>query len=272
VPVLVTAAHRPIARRIAARLLEEGGEVRAFTDADVASLRAAGAFVASGTWDDVGLLEAALAEVHTVVHVGGGIAETDPSRIVREVEVVASAATGAGVRRLIALSLPGAGPRAEDPIRRAKGEAEEVLAAIPCPTIVVRASLIDTPGLRDVLATAGLSAEQRDISVAPVRAEDLIELVLALDRARARATEGHLVVAADGPVRMTIGAYLARVGVGPPGSQALVGRRLPSPERLRALADVLGGPWWTDDPVILDGWRFADRQPAPPGHADAAGG
>jgi len=30
------------------------------------------------------------------------------------------------------------------------------------------------------------------------------------------------------------------------------------------LQQVLAGPWWTDDPVILDGWSFADLSPIPP--------
>jgi hypothetical protein len=70
-PVLVTSAQHPLARRIALRLLEEGGEVRAYAHGAVADLRAAGAIVASGEVDDEGRLEAAMVQVHTVVHVGG---------------------------------------------------------------------------------------------------------------------------------------------------------------------------------------------------------
>src|SRR6056297_1074504 len=106
-PVLVTAAHHPLARRVAARILEEGGEVRVTADGDVGLLRAQGAFVASATPDDEGRLEAALADVHTLVHVGGGIRTADAGQLVADAEVVARAATGAGIRRLIALSLPG---------------------------------------------------------------------------------------------------------------------------------------------------------------------
>lgn len=266
-PVLVTAAHQPLARRIAARFLEEGGEVRAFADGDASALRAAGAFVAQGTADDEGRLEAALAHVHTVVHVGGGVLTSSPARVVRDAEVVATAAANAGVRRVIALSLPGASAAAQDPLRRAKAAAEQALAVAPCPTVVVRASLVDTRAIRDVLATAGLPPEVLETSVAPVRVADLIELVVAFDRARSRADEGHLVVAADGPTRTTLAGYLERVGVEPPGRGSLVGRRLVAEDRRGHLAAVLSGPWTTDPDteIALDGWSFADVAPGTPG-------
>lgn len=264
-PVLVTAAHQPLARRLAARLLEEGGEVRVFSAGDVASLRAAGAFVASGTRDDEGRLEAALAQVHTVVHVGGGIASPDPDQLVRDAEVLARAATGARIERLVMLSLPGADPEADDPLRAAKGRVEAILAAVPCPTITLRVGLVDTPFLRDALATSGLGPELLDTEVAPVRAGDVAELVVAFDRARSRSTEGHLVVAADGPQRMSLAGYLDRVAVDRPGRGSMVGRRLPAAAVTARLESALGGPWRSTDPAIVDGWSFAGLEPRPPG-------
>jgi uncharacterized protein YbjT (DUF2867 family) len=269
VPVLVTAAHRPLARRIATRLLAEGGEVRVLAWGDVSSLRAAGAIVATGTVDDEGRLEAALAEVHTVVHVGGGLLTRDPRRLVADAEVVARAAENAGVRRIVALSLPGADTEAAEPLRRAKGEIEARFAAAAPPSVVIRASLVDTPATRDALATSGLGGELADVEVAPVRANDLVELVVAFDSARGRATRGHLVAAADGPVRIPLGAYLERAGVGSPGGGTLVGRRFADPARTPLLREALrGGPWWTDDPAVLDGWRFAELEPGAPGPVD----
>jgi uncharacterized protein YbjT (DUF2867 family) len=261
-PVLVTAAHQPLARRIATRLLDEGGEVRVVADGDVTALRAAGAFVATATSDDEGRLEAALAQVHTVVHVGGGLLTRDPGRIVVAAETLARAATGAGVARIITVSLPGAHPAADDPIRRAKARAEQVLAAVPCPTVVVRAGLVDGPALRDALVTAGLSTEVLATEVAPVRATDLIELIAAFDRARSSSPDGHLVVAADGPHRLSIAGYLDRVGA---GRISRVGRRLPDPAVVDRLAAVLTGPWRDDGPGRVDGWDFADHQPEVPG-------
>lgn len=264
-PVLVTAAHQPLARRLAARFLEEGGEVRVFTSGEVASLRAAGAFVATGTRDDEGRLEAALEQVHTVVHVGGGIASPDPDQLVRDAEVLARAATGAQVERLVMLSLPGADPDADEPLRAAKGRVEAVLSAVPCPTIAVRVGLVDTPFLRDALVTSGLDRDLLDTEVAPVRAGDLAELVVAFDRARSRSAEGHLVVSADGPQRMSLAGYLDRVAVGRPGRGSMVGRQLPTAAATERLVALLHGPWWSTEPGIVDGWAFAGLEPGVPG-------
>jgi uncharacterized protein YbjT (DUF2867 family) len=264
-PVLVTAAHQPLARRLAARLIEEGGEVRVFTSGEVGALRAAGAFVATGTRDDEGRLEAALAQVHTVVHVGGGIATSDPQQLVRDAEVLARAATGAEVRRIVMLSLPGADPGAREPLRAAKGQVEAVLAAVPCPTIALRIGLVDTPLIRDALVTSGLGPDLLDTEVAPVRAADVAELVVAFDRARSRSEEGHVVVAADGPQRMSLAGYLDRVAVDRPGRGSMVGRRLPDRAAVERLTSALDGPWWSTDPTLVDGWSFAGFEPGVPG-------
>jgi len=270
-PVLVTAAHHPLARRVAARILEEGGEVRVTADGDVGLLRAQGAFVASATPDDEGRLEAALADVHTLVHVGGGIRTADAGQLVADAEVVARAATGAGIRRLIALSLPGAEADAGDPLRRAKAEVERLVADVPCQTIVVRVGLLDTPWLRDALLTAGLAPELLATPVRPVRVDDLLELVAAFDRARASAPEGHLQVAADGPVARSVAGYLDRVTGSSAGRGSRLGRRLPDAGAVERLVAVLDGPWDQDDEVasgrLLDGWSFAEVEPAEPGPA-----
>ncbi|MFA9444975.1 SDR family oxidoreductase [Egicoccus sp. AB-alg6-2] len=265
-PVLVTGAHRPLARRIALRLLEEGGEVRAYGDGDTAVLRSAGAFVATGTTDDEGRLESALADVHTVVHVGGGLLGRDAEADVAAAEVLVTAATNAGVARLVVLSLPGASADAEDPYRRARGRIEELVAAAAPPSVVIRTSLVDTPAMRDALATAGFGPTVLDTEVAPVDPGDLVELVVAFDRARSRSERGHLLVAADGPVRLSIGDWLGRLGVARPGRGSLLGRRLTDPEQSPLLADALAtGPWYSDGPGVLDGWEFAGFHPSPPG-------
>jgi uncharacterized protein YbjT (DUF2867 family) len=265
-PVLVTAAHRPLARRIALRLLEEGGEVRAYARGDVSHLRAGGAIVASGEVDDEGRLEAAMAEVHTVVHVGGGLLTSAPRQLELEAATVAVAASNAGVQRLIGLSLPGAASDAPDPLRRSKAAEEARLADAEPPSVVLRASLVDTPALRDALATAGLGPELlRTVEVAPVRVDDLVELVVAFDRARSRSRHGHLVVSADGPTRMSLQAYLDRVGVARPGRGGLVGRRLTDDIRAPLLRGALAaGPWITEDAVVVDGWEFAGLHPLAP--------
>lgn len=265
-PVLVTGAHRHLQRTVALRLLAEGGEVRGYGSGATATLRAAGAFVATGTADDEGRLEAAMEQVHTVVHVGRGLLAQAPADDVAEARVLTTAATNAGVRRLIVLSVAGADPDADDEFRRAKGEVEALVAAAAPPSIVVRTSLVDTPAIRDALATSGLPARAFDVEVAPVAVADLAELVTAFDRARSRSDRGHLVVAADGPVRLAVGDWLERVGVGRPGRGSMLGRRLADPARSPHLgAALLAGPWVSAPGAdVLDGWGFAGLHPAPP--------
>ncbi|MCC5949355.1 MAG: NAD(P)H-binding protein [Nitriliruptoraceae bacterium] len=264
-PVLVTAAHEPLARRFATRLLEEGGEVRVSADGDVGSLRAGGAFVVQATIDDEGRLEAALEQVHTVVHVGGGLFTSEPGRIVVAAETLARAATGAGVKRIITLSLPGARHDAADPVRRAKARAEALIAEVACPTVVLRCGPVDTPRFRDALVTGGLDPEVLETEVAPVRVDDLAELVVAFDRARSSSREGHLVVRADGPQRRSLAGYLDTVVDRSGGTPSRVGRRLADPVVSERLASVLAGPWIDDDPALLDGWTFAELTPTAPG-------
>lgn len=260
-PVLITGAHRPLARRIAAALLEEGGEVRVHSDGDVASLRAGGAIVASGTADDEGHLESALAQVHTAVHVGRGVLAPSADTLVEEAATLVRAASGAGVRRLIALSVVGASPAASDPLRAAAGEVEALLAAAPVPTVVLRLSLVDTPAIRDALATAGLSPEELDRPVAPVRPSDVVALAVAFDRLRSSARAGHAVFTAEGPARLTLGDHLERVGVARPGRGSLVGRRALDPRRVPMLLPSLGGPWVDDGSDLPDAWSFTGTTP-----------
>jgi hypothetical protein len=271
-PVLVTAADRPLARRLVHRMLEEGGEVRAYGDGVGSAVRAAGAFVAEGAPDDLGRLEAAMIDVHTVVHLAADVLARDASELIAAAEVVTRAATGAQVRRLIITSVPGASADTTDPLRRAAHAIEMAAAAAGPPSIVLRHSLVDTPALRDALSTVGLTDEERSQVVAPVRVEDLLELVVAFDRARSSAPVGHLVVAADGPERLPVARYLERVGVSRPGSGGLVGRRLVADAEVPLLRPALtAGPWWSDGPAVLDGWGFAGIVPGVPGPASRAG-
>jgi uncharacterized protein YbjT (DUF2867 family) len=259
-PVLVTSAQRSLPRRLARRLLDEGGEVRAYAHGDATSLRAAGAMVATGEVDDEGRLEAAMEQVHTVVHVGGGLLSADLDALVRDAEVVATAAANAGVRRLIALSMPGADPDAADPLRRAKGRVEECFAQAAPPSIVLRPSWVDTDAAADAVLAGGLLADAEEVEVAPVRTDDLLELVVGFDRARSSATAGHLVVAANGPERHRLADHLRRRD---PAHRSLVGRRLPDPAVLATLRTALAGPWTTTEATVVDGWAFADVVPRP---------
>jgi uncharacterized protein YbjT (DUF2867 family) len=264
VPALVTGAHRPLARRIASALLAAGGEVRVHGRGDVSLLRAAGAIAAPGDGDDEGHLEASLEQVHTAVHVGRGVLAPAPEVLVAEALTLARAAAGAGVKRVIALSVPGAAPDASDPLRAAMGEVERILAAGPVPSVVVRTSLVDTPAMRDGLATAGVSDEARATRVDPVRPDDVVDLVAAFDDLRSSAPRGHVTFTADGPTPLTVAGYLDRVGVARVGTGSLVGRRVLDPSRVPMLLPSLAIPWIaTDDghAGLPDAWSFTGLTP-----------
>jgi hypothetical protein len=260
-PVLVHAAHRQPARALARRLLEDGGQIRATADGGVALLRAEGIFTAACEPDDEGTLEAALTRVHTLVVMLGGLGHAGSDGTLREGLAAARAAEGAEVQRAVLVTLAGAGSDASDALRRAHGEVAAAFAALPLPSIEVRTGLVDTAAAVDLLLGAGLPSEDRARVIAPVPLHDLVELLVAIDHARSRASEGHLVVAADGLVRRSIDEHLALSSAsrGHDGATGrLTGRRIPSPAARDALLAALGGPWWTDDPAIPDAWTLFD--------------
>lgn len=261
-PVLVTAADSTLGVLAVRRLLAEGGEVRAYCrgSGPVAELRAAGAIVAVGDLDDEGRLEAAMAQVHTVLHLAGGLLSPSAEQVAFEADVVTTAAVQAGVRRLICLSLPGADPAADEPLRRAKGMAEAALRSAAVPTVVVRTSLVDGPRLRDALAGRDLDEATLARQVAPVRADDLVELLAQLDAVRSEAHEGHVVFAANGPVRVTLGDYLDAVG------RSRVGRTYRPTDRDPLLPAALDGPWLSElSGTVFDAWDFAGVRARPIG-------
>jgi uncharacterized protein YbjT (DUF2867 family) len=261
-PVLVHAAHRPLARALARRLLAEGGQVRATASDGVSLLRAEGVFTAACDPDDEGTLEAALTQVHTLVVLLGGLGRPAVDALRREGLAAARAAGGAGVERAVVVTLAGADRAADDDLRRAHGEVAAAFAALELPSVEVRTGLVDTPAATDLLLAAGLPSELRARHVAPVAPADLVELVVAIDRARGRATSGHLIVAADGPVRRTIAEHLVLASAGEQdggaGRARLTGRRVPSPAARDALVATLDGPWWTEDVAVPDAWTLFD--------------
>lgn len=270
-PVLVVAAGRTLAGRLALRLLDEGGQVRAVTRTRVGELRAAGVHVAVADPDDVGRIEAAATQVHTVVHLVGGLdADADAAaaeRVVAESSAVVRAAEGAEVRRLVLVTMAGAAPEAADVLRRAHARAEAAAEAAAPPSIVVRAPLVDTPALRARLRVLGPEADLAAHAVPVLAPDDLVELVVALDRARSTAASGHLVLAATAARTMTLGELAA--------GGTRVGSRLASPAARTALMAALTGPWQEPDPTVPDAWRLLGIAPpatAGPGRTDPTGG
>lgn len=262
--MLLTRPSAAVATAAAAALLDDGAQVRLFGPSAPASLRARGAFVASGDHDDVGLLEAALAQVHTLVHVGSGLLVDDPARIHGEGVAVVDAAVRARVERIVLLSLPGASVSADEPLRRAAGALEAHARSVDVPTVVVRPSLVDTEALRD--AVAFLPTTPDEIVVAPLRVEDLAAGLLEIDRARSEASSGHVVFRADGPEPLTLDQWLRRTGVRGDGDADLVGRTY-RPGGSSTLRAALAGPWTDpDDDRTADLWSFASLTPRPLAH------
>jgi uncharacterized protein YbjT (DUF2867 family) len=259
-PVLVHAAHRPLGRALTRRLREEGGQVRATASSAVGLLRAEGVHTAACDPDDEGVLEAALTQVHTLVVLLGGIGQGDVTSVRTEGFAAARAAAGAGIERAVLVDVVGADVDASDELRRVHGEVAAAFAELPLPSVELRTGLVDTPALRDLLVTAGLPEDLRARQVAPVVPAALIELIVAVDAARSSASAGHLVLAADGTRRRPLADMLAE----PVGGSRLTGRRVPSPAAREALLARLEGPWWNDDPAVLDGWALFGVDPEGP--------
>lgn len=267
-PVLVTVAEPTLGAALLGRLAGLGGEVRAFCaeEAPVAAFRQLGVICASGSLLDEGHLETAMEQVHTVVHVVAGPLHHDTAQIVEETATVVSAAIGAQVRRILALSVAGAG-EARDPLRQAAGEAEQLVREAPCQSVVVRLSLLDTPELRHALARTPLPREALAIPVAPLRPEDVAALIAWFDDRRDLA--GGL-FAADGATAEPLRDYLRRVEVTPlslPGTGHALKRRagwmagrlrssLPAP----LLAESLSAPW-TSGASVPDAWAVSGIRP-----------
>jgi len=262
-PVLVHAAHRPLGRALARRLIAEGGQVRATASAAVSLLRAEGVHTAACDPDDEGVLEAALTQVHTLVVLLGGLGVADAASVRAEGLAAARAAEGAGIDRAVLVTMVGADADASDDLRRVHAEVADAFAALPTPSVELRTGLVDTPALRDLLVTAGLPDRLRDRLVAPVGPAELVELIVAIDGARGSAAEGHLVLAADGPCRVPLSALLRTSPQDGRPRARLTGRRVASAAAREALLARLEGPWSNDDPGIPDGWRLLGVAAAP---------
>lgn len=264
-PVLVTKPDTTLGRAIVRGVAETGGQVRAFggPDAPVAELRQLGAVVASGSLLDEGHLETAMEQVHTVVHLGVHPLAASGDLVVEEAATVLSAAVGAGIRRLLVLSLAGASDGADDEVRRAAAEVEVLAHDGPFPATAVRASLVDSPELREATARVPLPAAALENPVAPVRPADLAALFLWLDDQRDLVGGTFEVLAAEGPDVVPLRDHLRHVGITP---MSTVGRMV---ERLRpgssgsVLAEVLAGPWLSGGGVA-DGWLRAGIAPSAP--------
>lgn len=254
-PVLVTDAHTSIGARIVSRILEEGGEVRAFGAGVDGSLRAQGAIVANADADDEGRLEAALEQVHTVIHPGPGLIGSVAVPADIAATTLATAAENAGVQRVIALSILSAGTG--DPYRQAKGRVEETLAAAAVPTVVVRTALVATDDVLVPLRTLPEDAHERDLTHAPLHDRDLLDVLAGLDDLRSTVQAGHVVFHAAGPQQLPLGEWLDAIVAAPqlegPGRVGAVYRPVESePLLAAALATDAWVPQKGDGPDVFE--------------------
>lgn len=220
-PVLITGATGTVGRALTGRLLEEGGQVRAYVRRDDAALRAAGVHTAVGAADDVPRLESALTRVHTIVHLVGGLFPEPGSSydlLNRDtVEAAVIAARAAEVRRFVFLSFPGADPDSSNEFLAAKGRAEQhILAAglehaiFRCAPILGGEQLARVFARRGpVVAVPGDGAQRWN----PIGLDDVVDALVAAD---ARESEVRGTWELGGPEALTLDQVADRVGAGSP--------------------------------------------------------
>lgn len=210
--------------RAAVRALLARDEVRATVRRPEAAevLRALGAKVAvNDPFEDLGGL---LGRCHTLVHLVGGLRAADDDELFRanhaSVLHALEAAREAGVRRFVFVSVPGAHTEAANPFLRAKGLAEEAVAASELEYAIIRSShvyglggLWFTGAVEGALADPPLAPGDGEQEMAPVFADDLAAVIAAVDDSEEAvagtwAIEGPDVVTADGFVRLLRGEEL----------------------------------------------------------------
>ena len=262
--VMVTGASGLIGRALVP-LLVRNDEVRACVrrpeTAD--ALRAAGAKVAVGRFDDADALAEILKRVFTLIHLVGGPSQADDDAVLAanhgSVLTSLAAAREAGVRRFVLLSATGASIDSPNGYLRAKGLAEEAVANSGTEYAIIRSTHAYGAGGAWLAATVeGATASPPFVigdgrqSVAPVFAGDVAAVLAAADDHQGR-LEG--IWAIEGPDAVTMADLVASLAV--PGAERPV--PLPPAEaaaRLEALglrisrttADLFASPSRADAP------------------------
>jgi NADH dehydrogenase len=193
VTVLVNGASGVVGHA-AVRALLALDEVRATVRRPEAAapLRALGAKVAIRELDRADAIGEVVPRCHTVIHLVGGPNQADPDALFRanhgSVLAALEAAREAGVRRFVLVSVPGAAPDAAHPFLRAKGLAEEAVAASGLDHAILRCShvygvggLWFTAAVQGALASPPFVAGAGDQIVAPVLADDVAAVLAAID-------------------------------------------------------------------------------------------
>jgi nucleoside-diphosphate-sugar epimerase len=243
VPVVVTGASGRIGRELTP-VLAARGEVRAVVrdQGSAEALRAAGAKAAVASLEDTTILATIMNGAHTLIHLAGGPDLPDESEYVAAnlgtTQDVLEAATAASISRVLFISYPGASASSSNAFLRAKGLAEEAVAAAGLDHLILRCTHVSGPGqrwLEDLRAAISRplaipvigSGRQR---VAPVHIRDVVAaLVAADDRADpisgTLGLQGPRIAAMDELVDVVVGRARRKVHV-PPRSAGRVSRVL----------------------------------------------
>jgi uncharacterized protein YbjT (DUF2867 family) len=288
--VMVIGASGMIGRALVPLLVRKD-EVRASVRRSEAAdpLRAAGAKVAVGRFDDADALAEILKRVYTVVHLVGGPNQSDDDAVLAanhgSVLTALAASREAGVRRFVLVSAAGASIGASNRYLRAKGLAEEAVANSGMEHAIVRSThAYGFGGLWLAATVEGATASPPFVigdgsqPVAPVFAGDVAAVLAAADDRDGRlegtwALEGPDVLtmselvtilaapAADPAVPLPPAAAAARLtdGLGTFVSQtAAEVFALPSRADAPDAADAFG----VDRTTLADGLRAMARAPA----------
>lgn len=251
-PILLVGAETAAGRAAATALLHTGGQVRLYLDAercgddDAVAWRARGAKVALGTPDDEGHLEAALEQVHTVVHLAIDPL-ADPGPQLEALATVASAAIGAGCRRLVWVTELAASEPGNNPYLQMLAEAGALVAGLPMETITFRCALRYGP---DDRLTRALAAARPGLGArhAPLLVDDLASAVVAADAARETTQDLDVEVELVGPTELSLADFAARLAA------ALGAARR---------AAVLGAPPGANLPEAVLDWLSRDATGGP---------
>jgi len=190
---MVTGASGVVGRAVVKALLATD-EVRATVRRPEAAepLRGLGAKVTVRAVAHADELAEVLPRCHTLVHLVGGVAQSDPDALFAanrgSVMVAIEAARTAGTARIVMLSVPGADPEHSHPFLRAKGMAESALAdsgleyaILRCTHVYGLGGLWFTATVHGALATPPFVCGPGTQEIAPVLADDVAAVVAALD-------------------------------------------------------------------------------------------
>ena len=227
-------------------------------------LRAMGAKVAVGRFDDADALAEILKRVYTVVHLVGGPNQAEDDAVLAanhgSVVTALAASREAGVRRFVFVSATGAAVDASNRYLRAKGIAEEAVANSGLEHAIVRSTHAYGVGGLWLAATVAAATASPPFVVgdgsqllAPVFAGDVAAVVAAADD-----TDGHLegTWAVEGPDVVTMSDLVTLLaGPGAPAAVSSTTR-----EAAARFTEGLGTPV---SPTTADLYASPSRADAP---------